>query len=163
MPNHHCRKRFDLSPSEIIDEYRVERDDDFRDAVITAAALVSQADNCVQPVEQEQLLHFVDRHEFLSILPRPQTRQVFERRVCELREREGLAAAMIRLSRVAGHRSAPLVVELSAEIAAADCLLDPRERQVLALIQAVLAGAPLPYVRGESQRARGPKVKQCAR
>jgi len=153
MPTYPSRKRFALTPAEIVAEYCAERDDDFLDAVITAAALVSRADNSVQPVEQAQLLDFVDRHEFLSVLPRAETLQIFERRVGELREHQGLAAAMIRLSRIAGRCSASLVVELCEEFAAADCRLDPRERRILALIRTVLGGAPLPYVRGE--RAMG--------
>jgi tellurite resistance protein TerB len=153
MPNHQSRKRFDLSPSEVVAEYCVERDDDFLDAVITAAALVSRADNSVQPVEQARLMDFVDQHEFLSVLSRAEALQIFERRIRELREHEGLAAAMIRLSRVAGRHSASLVAELGEEIAAADCRLDPRERKILALIRTVLGGAPLPRVRGELQRA----------
>ncbi|HLH48057.1 MAG TPA: tellurite resistance TerB family protein [Roseiarcus sp.] len=153
MSNIHERRRFDLSPAEIVAEYCAERDDDFLDAIITAAALVSRADNWVQAVEQAQLLDFVDRHDFLSLLPREETLQVFESRVRELRRREGLAAAVIRLSRVAGRHSAPLVVELSEEIAAADCRLDPREQKMLALIRSVFGGAPLPFVRGDLQRA----------
>jgi tellurite resistance protein TerB len=155
MSNRQRRRRFDLSSAEVVAEYCAERDDDFLDAVITAAALISRADSAVQAVEQAQLLDFVDRHEFLSILSRAETLQVFERRICELREHEGLAAAMIRLSRVAGRHAAQVVLDLSEEIAAADCRLDPRERKILALIRTVLGGAPLPFVRHKLHRAAG--------
>lgn len=163
MRHHSDRRRFDLTPAEVVIEYCEERDDDFFDAIVTAAAMVSQADNQVQPVEQAQLLDFVDQHEFLSVPSTAETSQLFERRVRELRERGGLAAAMIRLSRVAGRHSAPAVIEISEEIAAADCRLDPREQRILSLIRTVVGGAPLPFVRGESRPRRTPLRRAVTR
>lgn len=164
MPNRGQSRRFDLTPAEVMAEYFEERDDDFLDAIITAAAMVSEADNRVQPVEQARLLDFVNRHEFLSVLSCAETSQLFERRVGEMRKHDGLAAALIRLNRVAGRHYAPVVVGLSEEIATADCRLDPREARILSLIRIVLDSAALPLVKEELQqpRSNAPPVK-CMR
>ena len=132
------RRRFELSSAEIVAEYCDELDDDLLDALITAAALVARADNWVEPVERAHLLDFVDRHDFLSAPSKAETSELFARRIGELRESAGLAAAAIRLNRVAGRDSAQLVLDLGEEMAAADCRLDPREERMLAFIRSAL-------------------------
>jgi tellurite resistance protein len=146
--------RFDLSPAEVIAEYCHEREEVVLDAIVTAAALVSRADNWVQPVEQAQLLDFLDRHDLASMLSRRETAELFERRLREIREPNGLSAALIRLRRIGAHAGALLVVDLSDEVAAADCRLDPREERMLVLIRAVLAGAHTPLTRSHRRRTR---------
>jgi tellurite resistance protein len=147
------RRRYDLSPAEIVAEYFDDRDEDFLDAIVSAAALVSRADNWVQPVEQAQLLDFVDRQDLPWRLSGSETSELFERRIREIREPDGLSAALIRLSRVAGRDCALLVLDLSDAIAAADCRLDPREERMLVMIRGVVGGVETPLT-PQSRRPR---------
>ena len=50
----------------------------------------------------------------------------------------------MRLTRLAGYKPAQLVVDVSEEVAIADCRLDPREQRVLKLIRTALGAHPPP-------------------
>jgi tellurite resistance protein len=45
--------------AEIMAAYMDEREDELLDAVVTATALVTSADGCIEPVERSQLLDFL--------------------------------------------------------------------------------------------------------
>jgi tellurite resistance protein len=135
MPNQDPRSGRNRAPAQIWAAYMEGREDELLDDVITAAALVARADGWVQPVERAQLINFLERNEFLSIFTRADIGEAFERRVRELREPCGPAAAVDRLRRRARHRIARLVVDAGEEVAAADCRLDPREQRILQLIR----------------------------
>jgi tellurium resistance protein TerD len=139
MPKRNSRTRSKPMRAEIIAASMDDREDELLDAVVTAAALVARADGWVQPVEREQLLDFLDRNEFLSIFERADIIAAFEGRIRELRQPGGPMAAVERLVRHAGGRSARLAIEIGEEVAAADCRLDPREQRVLHVIRTALA------------------------
>jgi tellurite resistance protein len=109
-------------PSAILDAYLQDREDEWLDAVVTCAALVARADGWVDPAE---------------------------RRVRDLLEPDGAAAALARLRRYAGQAFARLMVAVGEEVASADCRIDPREQRVLQLIRASLGESPAP---GEPNR-----------
>jgi tellurite resistance protein TerB len=141
MPKQKSRNRPKPVRAEIIAAYVADREDELLDVVVTVAALVARADGWVQPVEQGQLLDFLDRNEFLSVFERTDIIGAFEGRIRELRQPGGPMAAVERLARHAGRGSGSLAINAGEEIAAADCRLDPREQRVLHLIRTAL-GAP---------------------
>jgi tellurite resistance protein len=142
MPRRHAATRSDLTAT-IAAARRQAWGEEMLDAFVTAAALVARADNWVQPIERNQLLDFLDRVDLLAAVGRDDIAAVFERCMRELREPLGIDAALNRLSRVARRSYAPLMLELAEEVAAADCRLDPREREMLDLIRATLDAASL--------------------
>lgn len=115
-------------------------EDDLSDGVVSAAALVARADGWVQEVERSQLVNFVDRQEFLSVFEREDAVAHFERRVRELREPGGPSAIIRRLRRQCGKATAFFIV--GEEVAAADSRLDPREQDMMQLVQDALEGRP---------------------
>jgi tellurite resistance protein len=147
MTNRNLRLRTRVAPAEITAACLDRRDDGLLDAVLTVAALVAGADGRIEPVERGQLLDFLDRNEVLSVFTRAEMLDAFERRLRELREPGGAAAAVRRLRRYAGHPPARLVVDAGEEVAAADCRLDPRERRILHLIRLILRPPRSPSVR----------------
>ena len=156
MPNQRSNGRVKLTRAEIVAAYLDFREEELLDAMVTAATLVARADGWVQPVERGQLLDFFDREEFLSIFTREEILEVFERCVRELREPRGLIAAVERLRRRAGQVPVQLVIDVSEEVAVADCRLDPREQRILELIRTLLGGDGSPALptqpEGEAQR-----------
>ena len=156
MPKQRGNRRVKLTRAEIIAAHLDFRGEELLDAMVTAATLVARADGWVQPVERGQLLDFFDREEFLSIFTREEILEVFERCVQELREPRGLIAAVERLRRRAGQVPVQFVIDVSKEVAAADCRLDPREQRVLELIRTLLGGDGSPALptqpEGEAQR-----------
>ena len=156
MPNQRSNGRVKLTRAEIVAAYLDFREEELLDAMVTAATLVARADGWVQPVERGQLLDFFDREEFLSIFTREEILEVFERCVQELREPRGLIAAVERLRRRAGQVPVQLVIDVSEEVAVADCRLDPREQRILELIRTLLGGDGSPALptqpEGEAQR-----------
>jgi tellurite resistance protein len=143
MPHRGARNRLGATQAEIIAAYVDDREDELLDAVITAAALVAQADGRAKPVERGELLDFLDRNEFLSVFTRAEIFDAFERRIGELQEPGSLEPAVDSLGRLAGRSLARLVVDASEAVAAADGHLHPRERRILQLIRIAL-GAQLP-------------------
>jgi tellurite resistance protein len=136
MPKRNARHLRHVSSAEILAAYRNARDYELLDAIVTAAALMSRADGWVQPVERGAMLDFLDRHQFLSLFARENILALFEDRVRDLREPDGVIVAVMRLRYCARRSSASvgLIVDMARDIAAADCRLDPREQSVLQLI-----------------------------
>jgi len=139
MPNRHPRGRSEVTPAQIMAAYLEGIEDELFDAIVTAAALVAQADGRVEPVETGRLADFLDRRRFPSVFTRAEVSDAFERRTRELAELGGSEAAMDGLARQAGRSPARLVIAAGEEVAAADGHVDPRERQALQLIRAALA------------------------
>jgi tellurite resistance protein len=144
MPNRNARRHLDIITVAYLDD----REDELLDAVVTAAALVAQADNWIQQVEHAQLFDFLDRNPFLSISTRAEITEAFERRVRALRKPQGPAAALMRLKCLAGYKPAQLIIDVSEEVAIADCRLDPREQRVLELVRTALGAHPPPPAQG---------------
>ena len=117
-------------------------EDDLLDGVVSAAALVARADGWVQEVERSQLIDFVDRQGLLSVFEREGAAAHFERRVRELREPGGPSAVIRRLRRHRGKATAFIIVSIGEEVAAADSRLDPREQNMMQLVQDALEGRP---------------------
>jgi tellurite resistance protein len=117
-------------------------EDELLDGVVSAAALVARADGWVQEVERSQLVNFFDRQGLLSVIQREDAVAHFERRVRELREPGGPAAAVQRLSHHRDKATAFFIVSIGEEVAAADSRLDPREQHMLQLVQDALEGKP---------------------
>lgn len=117
-------------------------EDDLLDGVVSAAALVARADGWVQEVERSQLVNFVDRQGLLSVFERKDAVAHFERRVRELREPGGAAAVIQRLRRHRDKATAFFIVSIGEEVAAADSRLDPREQDMLRLVQDAVEGEP---------------------
>lgn len=117
-------------------------EDDLLDGVVSAAALVARADGWVQEAERSQLVNFVDRQGLLSVFERDDAVAHFERRVRELREPGGPAAVIRRLRRHRGKATAFFIVSIGEEVAAADSRLDPREQDMMQLVQDALEGRP---------------------
>ena len=140
MPKRNARRHLDIITVAYLDD----REDELLDAVVTAAALVARADNWIQQVEHAQLLDFLDRNPFLSISTRAEITEAFEGRVRALQKLQGPATALMRLTRLAGYKPAQLIVDVSEEVAIADCRLDPREQRVLKLIRTALGAHPPP-------------------
>jgi tellurite resistance protein len=108
--------------------------------MVTVAALVAGSDGWVDPAELTQLHDFLDRHGFQS-LARVDLRDSFERRMRELREPGGFAAALADLGRYEPRRLSylvHLVIDAGEEVAAADGRLDPREDDMLRRIRIAL-------------------------
>jgi tellurite resistance protein len=108
------------------------------DAIVTVAALVARSDGWVHPAQLPQLHAFLDRHGFKSLLAHVDLRDLFERRIRELREPGGFEAALANLSRYEQRRLSHLVIDAGEEIAAADGRLDPREDDILRRIRIAL-------------------------
>ena len=115
------------------------RDDELVEAVVMAAAMVARADGWVDSAERSDLLEFLSRNGFWSILSRAEILDAFERRVAALDESDGAARAIACFGRVAGRSPARLVIAAGEQVAAADGYLHPRERRILELIRAALA------------------------
>jgi tellurite resistance protein len=115
-------------------------EDELLDGVVSAAALVARADGWVQEVERSQLVDFIDRQGLLSAFAREDSVAHFERRVRELREPGGPSAVIQRLGRHRDKATAFLIVSIGEEVAAADGRLDPREQQIVQLLQDALKG-----------------------
>lgn len=141
MPNRDIRDRKPAA-AEIMAAYFEDREDEVLDALVTAAALVARADGRIDLVEPAQTIDFLDRHDFLSIFTRAEIFGVFERRARELREPGGIAAALDGVRRQTGRPLARLVIEVSEEVAIADCRLDPREERMLEVIRMILGVRP---------------------
>ena len=157
MPKRNARRHLDIITVAYLDD----REDELLDAVVTAAALVARADNWIQQVEHAQLLDFLDRNPFLSISTRAEITEAFEGRVRALRKLQGPAAALMRLTRLAGYKPAQLIVDVSEEVAIADCRLDPREQRVLKLIRTALGAHPPPPAQvGHGSGAAGCGVRK---
>jgi tellurite resistance protein len=137
-----------MTPAGIIAASLRDLENELLDAVVTAAALVARADGWVDAVEREQLLDFLDVNEFMSVFTRAEILDAFDRRIRELREPDGIVAALGRLQRQSARSLArsltSLVVDASEQVAAADCRLDPREQRVLQLIRSALHVHPSP-------------------
>lgn len=144
MPKRSARHLRHVSSAEILAAYRNERDYELLDAIVTAAALMSRADGWVQPVERAAMLDFLDRHQFLSLFARDTVLALFEDRVRDLREPDGVIVAAMRFRHYARRSSASvaLIADMAREIAAADCRLDPREQSVLQLIDSAFHAEP---------------------
>ena len=137
MPNWDLSDSLKIAPAEVIAGYVGSRKSEMLDAVITAAALVAQADRWVDRAERHQLIDFLERKRLLPVT-RFDVRDAFERRVRELREPGGIVTALDRLGRGNGRALAEFALEAAHEIAAADDQLDPREIRALNLLQATL-------------------------
>ena len=107
------------------------------DAIVTVGALVARSDGWVHPAEFSQLHDFLDRCGF-QWLARIDLRDVFERRMRELREPGGFETALANLNRQKRRSLSHLVIDASEEIAAADGRLDPREDDMLRRIRIAL-------------------------
>jgi len=119
----------------------VKRDDDLLDAVATASAIVACADGRIEPVERDALVDFMARNGFLCTLTRAEILEAFERRLEQLEEDGGVAAAVDSLERFAGQAPARLAIDVSKQVAAANGYLHAREIHVLQRIHIAL-GAP---------------------
>ena len=157
MPKRNARRHLDIITVAYLDD----REDELLDAVVTAAALVARADNWIQQVEHAQLLDFLDRNPFLSISSGAEITEAFEGRVRALRKLQGPATALMRLTRLAGYKPAQLIVDVSEEVAIADCRLDPREQRVLKLIRTALGAHPPPPAQVAMARER--QDEECER
>jgi tellurite resistance protein len=138
--------REQLSETGIV-AYLQRRNGELLDAVITAAAIVAEADGSADPVERRQLLVFLNRSGLLAIVTRDEVLDSFEDRVRQVRDRRGFEMAMRSLERLAGRPLARLALDAGADVAAADGHLHPGELQRLALICSVLgfAAGPAPH------------------
>ena len=152
MRNRDPRRRFEANPAEMMAQYLDDREDELRDAVITAAALVARADGRIEPAERCQLLDFLRRNGLLSVVTRAEVLDTFERRIRELEERRGAEMAVGNLGRLAGRSPGRLVIDAGQEIAAADSRIDPREQYILHLIGITLGGT-LPASAARPDRA----------
>lgn len=155
MSKQRAKGRSHASQARMVAAYLQYREDEILDAIVSAAALIARADGWVQDVEYSQLVDFLDRNDFLAIVARDDVLTQFERCVRELREPGGPSAAVDRLRRHRGGSTAPLIAELIADVAAADCRIDPREQHVMELIGAAL-GMPAPSapMRHNARRSR---------
>jgi hypothetical protein len=80
MLNRNTRNRVAMTQAEIMAAYMDDRDDELLDAVVTAAALVTGADGCIEPVERSQLLDFLCRNGLMSVVTSAEMLDFFERR-----------------------------------------------------------------------------------
>ena len=139
MPNRNTRNRSGMTQAEILAAYMDDSDDELLDAVVTAAALVARADGWIEPVERNHLLDFLNRNGLLSVFTRGEILEVFDSRIRQIDERNGVEAAVDSLWRLAGRSRARLAVHAGECIAAADGHLHPRELQVLHLLRVALS------------------------
>ena len=139
MGKRKTRHRFEAVPGELMAAYSEYREDELLDAVVTAAALVARADARVDPAERGQLLDFLDREGVLAVFTLAEAIEFFERRLRELDEPGGAAAALRHFRRHADGPPARVAIDAGEEIAAADCRIDAREQQMLQLIRIVLS------------------------
>jgi tellurite resistance protein len=142
MANRDTRKRSPMTPAQIVAAYLDDRDDELRDAVVTAAALVARADGRVEPAERGLLVDFMDRNGLLSVFTRHEILDAFECRVRQLDEHGGADAAVAALGRLAGRSPARFVIGAGKQVAAADGHFHPDELHMLRLIRHVLSTAP---------------------
>jgi tellurite resistance protein len=138
MPNRNARNRVALTQAEIMAAYMDDRDDELVDAIVTAAALVARADGYVEPVERSRLLYFLNHNGLMSVFTRAEILDLFERRILQLEDKDGVKSAIESLGRLAGRSTARLVVDASEHVAEADSDLHPRELQVLQFIRVAL-------------------------
>jgi tellurite resistance protein len=141
MPKRISTIHWAMTRSEIAQAYMDDHEDELLDAVVTAAALVAQADGRIAPVERGQLLDFLDRAGFLAVFTRADVFDAFEYRIRTMQE-DGTDPAVERLAGFAGSPPARLVAAAAEEIARADRTIDPRERQILQRIRVALGTPP---------------------
>jgi tellurite resistance protein len=114
------------------------RQHELMDAVVSAAALVAQADGEIEPTERRQLLSFANRHGLLVTTTRAEILDAFEHRLRQLQRRDGRRDALQSVRRVAGRSLARLALNAGKSVALADGSLHATERRVLQLIGTVL-------------------------
>jgi tellurite resistance protein len=138
MRNRYTRNRSGMTAADITNAYMDDREDELLDAAVTAAALVAQADGAVEPIERSEMLDVLRRNGLLSVFTRFDILDVFDSRLRQLEEGEGIEVAVDSLGRLAGRSPAWLVVEAGECVAAADRHVNGRELQMLRLIRLAL-------------------------
>ena len=157
MGRRNTGSRFDTTPAVAMAQYQDDCGDELLDAVITAAALVARADGQVEEVERGQLLDFLYRKRIIQSASTPaEILEVFDRRVWELSEPAGSAAALRHLKKHEDRSFGSAITDAGREIAAADGRLDPREQHVLQIIWITLGG-PLPAPPAAENMATAPR------
>jgi tellurite resistance protein len=141
MPNRYTRNRLGVTEAEIMAAWEDDRDDELREAVVTAAALVARADGWAEPAERIEMVDFLSRDERLATVAPADMLEAFDHRLRHLEERSGAEMAVESLGWLAGRPPARLVMDAAERVAAADGHLHPKELHVLRLIRLAL-GAP---------------------
>lgn len=120
--------------------YMHRRASELLDAVITAAAMVAQADGRIDPIERSQLLAFLNGSGLLAIFTRDEVLDAFEDRSRQIAGSGGANVAISALRRLAGRSLARLVINAGMRVAVADGRIHPRELRAMALIRMALRG-----------------------
>jgi tellurite resistance protein len=127
------------------------QDEDVMQGLVTAGALVALADGLVQAVERHELVNFMQQ--LMPAVPHDEIGELFDHRVRELKDRDGVAVITEKLGPLAGLSLASVVVRTAERVAAADRLIHPNETQAIRLIRLFMASLPAKRYATDAQRS----------
>jgi tellurite resistance protein TerB len=124
--------------AELVADYLDHRDEEVKEALVTAGGLVALADGRVEAVERDELVNFIDRQQLVPTISQHDIAEAFDNRVRQLEDRDSVQVIVDALRPLAGLSLASVVIRAAERVAAADGKIHPGELQAIKLIRLIM-------------------------
>jgi tellurite resistance protein TerB len=124
--------------AELAADYLDHRDEEVKEALVTAGGLVALADGRVEAVERDELVNFIDRQQLVPTISQHDIAEAFDNRVRQLEDRDSVQVIVDALRPLAGLSLASVVIRAAERVAAADGKIHPGELQAIKLIRLIM-------------------------
>src|SRR5215472_16134525 len=111
-------------------------------ALVTVAAFVALADGCLDAIDRDEAVNYIDRRHLAPTISRQRVAEFFDARARQLEDRDFGDLIVEALRPVAALSLTFDVVRIAEQVAAADRRVDPNEAQVISLIRLINMTSP---------------------